>query len=593
MAEGNMAPWYSYYISDLDDSDLAQIQESLHLTTDYQLCAPRPTEHPSSPPKGFVTFFKDQLLGGLRFPLHPIFSSLSQYFRIPLSQFTPNVIRAICGMVILYRVYQIPLTAELFHHFYSLKRSEPDVFMVQSRVGCKFFSDMPSSNKESSTPLFLSAVPYEAGPATLKLIEEERATSPPSDKRLRLQRKRKRVAPSVQASPLHPPERASSKLPKVQVLTPRVPAQESPQVAEVPTLTPIRVLAPEQADPSAGDQPGSSATPSSIPTASSPSAARTRGRSQRNELDFIASWCLPSEAESNPTRTSVEADVPPVRGRIHLQGELAALWRSTNEQFREGSRWGSLDLASRHIISACSSGLCLTHFAANLLQEIESLKARIQESELPLTPRDPFDPLDSYLYAVRESTQSARKLVQESTKKIKELQAALQASYSKLNLKDQCRHQLADELKEKDSKLAALTVDLKALQESNKLIQKDLEVARADLVASADREKIGKTQHDRDQATIKSLKADLLKAQAEASTLKQEKALALASTEEVRVELVEYRSGEGAHLEAYRLSYIKSPMFQEKIFSPTGCSAMGVREQCANCLSKDFFAPPP
>ncbi|XP_042452586.1 uncharacterized protein LOC122037193 [Zingiber officinale] len=125
--------------------------------------------------------------------------------------------------------------------------------------------------------------------------------------------------------------------------------------------------------------------------------------------------------------------------------------------------------------------------------------------------------------------------------------------------------QLADELKEKNSKLASLYADLKALQESHTTLQKDLKVVQADLASSIDREKIFKAQQDQDQATIKSLQADLHKVQTEASTLKKEKALALASTEEVRVELVKYRSGKGERLEAYRLSYIKSPLFQKKI----------------------------
>ncbi|XP_042449648.1 pollen-specific leucine-rich repeat extensin-like protein 2 [Zingiber officinale] len=177
---------------------------------------------------------------------------------------------------------------------------------------------------ESSTPLLLPVAPPEAGPVALEPIEEERAPSPPPDKCLRLQRKRKRVAPSVQASPLHPPKRASSKPPKVQVPTPRVPAQESPRVAEVLAPTPVRALAPDQAGPSAGNQPGSSATPSSLPNAPYPSSSRTRGRPQRNERDFTTSWRLPSEAESDPVRGHTPASASfRVASRASWQARLA------------------------------------------------------------------------------------------------------------------------------------------------------------------------------------------------------------------------------------------------------------------------------
>ena len=93
------------------------------------------------------TVFRDQILGGLRFSLHPFFSELSQYCGIGISQFAPNVFRVVCGTIILCRIYQIPLTARLFHHFYSFRRAEAGVFNVQAKPGHKFFDDLPSSNK--------------------------------------------------------------------------------------------------------------------------------------------------------------------------------------------------------------------------------------------------------------------------------------------------------------------------------------------------------------------------------------------------------------------------------------------------------------
>ncbi|XP_042426056.1 verprolin-like [Zingiber officinale] len=190
---------------------------------------------------------------------------------------------------------------------------------------------------ESSTPLLLSAAPPETGPTTLEPIEEEQAPSPPPNKCLCLQRKRKRVAPLVQSSPLPPLGETSSKAPKVQAQTTRVPTQESPRVAEVPTPTPVWVLALEQTGPSTGDQPGISATPSTLPAAPSPSAARTRAWSQRSEYDFTASLRLPFVAGLDPVGASTEASGIPVHGRIQLHDALATFWRSANEQFWGGS----------------------------------------------------------------------------------------------------------------------------------------------------------------------------------------------------------------------------------------------------------------
>ncbi|XP_042386509.1 verprolin-like [Zingiber officinale] len=110
---------------------------------------------------------------------------------------------------------------------------------------------------ESSGQLLLEDALPEAGSVTLEPMGEEQTLSPPPDKRLRLQRKHKRVTPSVQSSPSLPPlGQASSKVPKVWIKTTKSPIQESPLVVEVPVPTPVRVLAPEQVNPSAGDQPG-------------------------------------------------------------------------------------------------------------------------------------------------------------------------------------------------------------------------------------------------------------------------------------------------------------------------------------------------
>ncbi|XP_042415030.1 uncharacterized protein At3g60930, chloroplastic-like [Zingiber officinale] len=576
MAEGNEVLWYSYYISDLDNSDLSQIRVSMHLTNDYQLQVPRPDEHSSSPPQGFVTFFKDQLLGGLCFSLHPIFSSLSQYFGIPLSQFTPNAIRAICGMVTLCRVYQIPLTTQLLHHFYSLKRSKPGVFMVQSRVGCKFFPDMPSSNKAWKSRFFFIRLPELVSwltnwrsslPLPFELPEHmhqpvcHTASEKIKGVRLLLSIILREgflhfFGPSPVPAAIGAPfeaamfwvySRESSKL-SSNVL--KALGEEIARGLAVPSTTPSQETVEEPAESSGPlllevvlPEAGSVALkPIDKERTLSPSPDK-RLRLQRKRKRVTPAV---QSSPSLPPLGQASSKVPKVQVK------------TTRTPVPESSPVAEVPAPTPVRVlapeQACSSSLSLIQFAVELLKENESLKSRIQELELPLTPRDPLDPLtaddplDSYLHTVGASAQSARHLAQASSEKIKELQAILKTK-----------------LEEKESELAAFSTDLRALQESNKALQKDLGVARADLAISVDREKALQAQRDLDQATIKSLQVDLLKVQVEASTLKKENVLALAAADKVKVELVEYRSGENDHLKAYRISYVKSPFFHKKI----------------------------
>ncbi|XP_042449091.1 uncharacterized protein LOC122034018 [Zingiber officinale] len=163
---GKDLPWYSCYLSDLDPHDLSVVQSLLRLDPSYELRLPSPNEHPSSPPEGCITVFKDQIMGGLRFPLHPFISDLCQHCGIGVSQFAPNVFRAICGTVILCRIYRIPLTPHLFQHFYSFRRAEAGIFNVQAKPGFKFFDSLPSSNKGWRSRFFFLKPPSPlAGPS--------------------------------------------------------------------------------------------------------------------------------------------------------------------------------------------------------------------------------------------------------------------------------------------------------------------------------------------------------------------------------------------------------------------------------------------
>ncbi|XP_042396383.1 uncharacterized protein LOC121986481 [Zingiber officinale] len=637
MADGKTTLWYSCFISDMDDHDLSVIRSDLHLNASYELRVPSPREHPASPPEGFMTIFRDQILGGLRFPIHPFISSLSEYFGICISQLAPNFFRAVCGTIILCRVYELPLTVHLFHHFYSFKRSETGVFMVQDRPDFKFFADMPSSNKgwkshfffvrlpqplvgpiqwrpelpenlpsHQHQPAYISSsealqgvlvnfsvlllegflylfglspvqkdigAPFEAamyrayssdakhrsssylknlgeelrrgvatssrsgpsasqsaptpstilpaathegtssappldaaldedlvtveqvdpsmigqmeevlgkqvGEATVEQLEETQVAFPRPVERLKLQRKRKRVTPAIQASPppIPPSCRSSATLRPLEMKA-TAPARERITRSEVPIASPHasvlasdRGIAPAQAslqEPTSSpgqpslpllDQPGSSGTPST------PLPMDALGQTQKL-LMGLPPYCADR-----------------IRGRFSS-------------------------------LLACSANLNALQHACRLQRDNEALTARLEEIELPLTPRDPLNPtpgdLANYLRLIGEFAGSARDISHAAFDKIKALELALQTSESELTVEVKKRQELEAELEKKDAQLASS-------QETQESLQKTLAEAQNQLTSITDREKALQSQLEANQATLKTVQADLLKIQKDVS----------------------------------------------------------------------------
>ncbi|XP_042446641.1 uncharacterized protein LOC122031614 [Zingiber officinale] len=729
MADGKTTLWYSCFISDMDDHDLSVISSDLHLDDTYELRVPTKQEHPASPPEGFVTIFRDQILGGLRFPIHPFISSLSEYFGVCISQLAPNFFRAVCGTIILCRVYELPLTVHLFHHFYSFKRSESGVFMVQARPDYKFFTDMPSSNKgwksrfffvrlpqplvgpiqwrpdlpdnlpsHQHQPACISAsealqgilvnfsvllledflflfglslvqkdigAPFEAamyrayssnvkcrsspylknlgeelrqgvaassqpGPSalhsaptpstimpvathegtssalppdaalaedpvaveqvdlpmigqieeapgeqarevTVEQLEEMQVAFPRPADRLKLQRKRKRVTPAIQASPPRiPPSRRSSATLRPMELKATTPARESITGPEVPIASPHisvpasdRGTAPAQASSQAPtsspdqpslhltDQPGSSDTPF-VPPPLDALASTSRSRKKtRKKYSFTDFWHVPSSAGSGVgTETTVGA--PPLTALIELEGDLATSWRSGNHKFYKNAPLGGQDQA------AC----LMAAYAYNLQRENEALKAQLEEIELPLTPRDPLNPtpgdLAHYLRLLGESADTARDISHAAFDKIRALEAALHTSKSELASEVEKRQELAAELEKKDAQLASS-------QEARESLQKTLAEVQNQLASNANREKALQSQWEASHATLKAVQADLLKIQEEVSQGQEALIQAQADQKKAETQLAEYQAGEVGRLRAYRRAYVTSPFFIKKM----------------------------
>ena len=147
MAEEAIAPWYVHMSSSFDKNARLAIRRQYEIPREYGIIIPTPDDRPHRPPDNCVTFFKDQLIGGLRFPIPPFLIEISQYFDIPLQQFAPNAFRYLCGTYMLFRLRDIPPTPQNFFMFSYPKCSEPGVFLFHSRTKMVLFEDMSSSLK--------------------------------------------------------------------------------------------------------------------------------------------------------------------------------------------------------------------------------------------------------------------------------------------------------------------------------------------------------------------------------------------------------------------------------------------------------------
>ena len=100
--------------SSFDKNARLTIRRQYEIPREYSILIPKPDDHPHRPPANCMTFFKDQLIGGLRFPIPPFLIEVSQYFDIPLQQFAPNAFHYLCGTYMLFHLLDIPPTPKIF-----------------------------------------------------------------------------------------------------------------------------------------------------------------------------------------------------------------------------------------------------------------------------------------------------------------------------------------------------------------------------------------------------------------------------------------------------------------------------------------------
>ncbi|XP_042426179.1 uncharacterized protein LOC122014052 [Zingiber officinale] len=578
--DGKDLPWYSCYLSDLDHRDLSVLQSLLQLDSSYELRLPSPNEHPSSPPEGCITVFRDQIMGGLRFPLHPFISDLCQYCGIGVSQFAPNVFRAICGTVILcpadkltgvlvrlsvlmlegilYTFGLSPVPAEIGAPFAAaILRSfacqeTPAVAVLEalhqeltpglpSDPAAAFDPQLPvppTSDVVIAPPLAVLPSPSAADPALSHTSDQPATASSPTRQapplrptlRLRVTRNSKRTAPVTATSPppsqrqrvvvLSSPSKSSGTSSAQETSLGQEQAYDL-EVAGPPsdrlTTAPLQSVLPALPSPSGG-QPLDSLTPPASSPLIPTSSAVPISEPPSPDWAFRALWRLPSATDpaNVPAATS-----SPFFGRIDFHGALANSWQSAHRQFWESEYpLEELDQVACSLVATCSASLSVVQRATELERENVALKARLRELEPPSSSTAPSEPslkgLDSSLHAAGESAASARALSDAAFNKLRALEAALKATQTVAN-------------------------------------------------AAVGRETTLRAQWEACQAQLQSLQAELSRAQEAVSQGQSDLAAARAEATQDKDAMAEYLAGELGRLKAYRLAYVRSSFFLQKL----------------------------
>ncbi|XP_042386843.1 stress response protein NST1-like [Zingiber officinale] len=282
---------------------------------------------------------------------------------------------------------------------------------------------------------------------------------------------------------------------------------------------------------------------------------------------FEALWRLP--LETDPPCTPA-ADSSPVFGRVNFFGDLAISWQSASQQFWEsGSPLGEFDQIARSLVATCSASLSAVQRATELQRENATLKARLQELGHPATssasPEPPLGSLDAYLRAIGESAASARTISHAAFDKLQQLEAALKTSESSLASEVERRQAATSELKNREAELLAQSRELALLKQGRELLQMGLAEAQTVANAAVGRETTLRAQWEACQAQLQSLQAKLSRAQEVVSQGQSDLNAAHAEAIEDKDAMAEYLAGELGRLKAYRLAYVRSSFFLQKL----------------------------
>ena len=198
-----------------------------------------------------------------------------------------------------------------------------------------------------------------------------------------------------------------------------------------------------------------------------------------------------------------------------------------------------------------------------------ALKARLRELEPPSSFTAPPEPslegLDSCLHAAGESAAFARALSDAASNRLRALEAALKASESSLASEVERRQAATSELKNREAELLAQSRELALLKQGRELLQMGLAEAQTASSAAVGRETTLRAQWEACQAQLQSLQAELSRAQEAVSQGQSDLAAARAEATQDKDALEEHLAGELGRLKAYRLAYVRSSFFLQKL----------------------------
>ncbi|CAH9115853.1 unnamed protein product, partial [Cuscuta epithymum] len=141
----------------LTTQNRAQIQMLIPDSVDFRL---QSGLHPMRHFPGMVVVHFDSIKVGLRFPLHPFFVSLLNFYNVVPAQIMPNSYRSIAGFICRCHSVNVIPTLELFHYFFSVIPQQSHGFLVvSSRPGHILFCEAPSSIKGWKDRFFFVSVP--------------------------------------------------------------------------------------------------------------------------------------------------------------------------------------------------------------------------------------------------------------------------------------------------------------------------------------------------------------------------------------------------------------------------------------------------
>ncbi|CAI9112037.1 OLC1v1012407C1 [Oldenlandia corymbosa var. corymbosa] len=141
-------PDFASTINSTEKAD--SIAEKYNFPIDVEYRAPIGTKRANTPPEGKITVYERSMFLGLRFPLHPLFGRIVQYYKIPLAQFTPNLVTAVLGFVRLCEIKKVALRLLVWKYFFKVMSSSKDtvgLFGDAQIFEIKNSDDEGSSNK--------------------------------------------------------------------------------------------------------------------------------------------------------------------------------------------------------------------------------------------------------------------------------------------------------------------------------------------------------------------------------------------------------------------------------------------------------------